>query len=311
MTALVVAVGGVAIAADGGFVNDEGLIQGCVAEKNIVNSLTDPVIGGLSHVITPQGALLVPKPGEDCPAGSKALSFASNALPKVFASEPAKPTELSKGKAEIAGAMLDAGDHVVNATAVISNPGFSNAQTIKCALVGSDGKTITGTTSTATVPAGSENARLTLPITAIVSDVPAGELTLQCKNVVSEIASAIGAPSARAAGCALRAATTKAPERPSRLRNARSRAELHARSSEMTRAQKGPSAPTPTTAAARSPALPSITIGPSRIRQSHGERPGNQVANRNQVVVAGLRARPRRCGSRPAGSAEKAYEVGV
>ena len=82
--------------------------------------------------------------------------------------------------------MLDAGDYVVNATAVISDPGISAAdQTIKCALVGADGKTIKGTTASATIPAGTEDSRLTLPITAVVSDVPAGEISLQCKNAES------------------------------------------------------------------------------------------------------------------------------
>ena len=211
MTAWVVAVGGMAIAADGGFVNDDGQIQGCVAEKNLVNSLTDPVVSGLSQVVTPQGALLVRKPGEDCPAGTKALSFASNALPKVFASGRREPATLGKGKgkAEVAGAMLDAGDYVVNATAVISNPGISVAdRTIKCALVDSAGKTIKGTTSNATIPAGTKDSRLTLPITAVVSDVPAGEISLQCKNAESagknaESAGAAGSPAVRAAAASV------------------------------------------------------------------------------------------------------------
>ncbi len=40
---------------------------------------------------------------------------------------------------------------------------------------------------------------MTLPITAVVSDVPAGEISLQCKNATSQPSPAVGGGSVRAA----------------------------------------------------------------------------------------------------------------
>ncbi|MEA2267180.1 MAG: hypothetical protein QOE27_2763 [Solirubrobacteraceae bacterium] len=190
LTALVVALGGTAFAAGGGFAGGDGAIQGCVAQDNIVNSITDPALGALTHVITPKGALIVVAPGETCPQGTEPQKFAANqdapasaALPAVMASHSTSAKSLGTGKSEVAGAMLPAGSYLVNATAVINDRGSSSVeQTIKCALVDAEGRTIPGTTVTATIPANSPNTRLTLPISAAVPDLPPGKLSIDCKN---------------------------------------------------------------------------------------------------------------------------------
>lgn len=100
--------------------------------------------------------------GKDLSAGSHAT-----------AEGPVPSRSMAVAMTALVVAVGGAGDYVVSATAVISNHGLSEAETIKCALVGAYGKAISGTTSSVTVPAGAANARLTLPITAVVSDVQA------------------------------------------------------------------------------------------------------------------------------------------
>jgi hypothetical protein len=223
LTALVLAIGGSAFAAGGGLEGSDGTVQGCVAQANIVsrvtdgidqvtngvlapvtgavnqvaNSVVDPAtsggVGAVTQVLTPKGSLVVVAPGANCPTGYTPQNLAASQapqLPEVFASRSAKPMPLGKAKGEVAGATLPAGSYLVNATAVISDRGSLNVtQTVKCVLVGPDGQAIPGTTSTATIPADSPSTRLTLPITAAVSDLPGGNLALDCKNSVPKTAS--------------------------------------------------------------------------------------------------------------------------
>jgi hypothetical protein len=135
----------------------------------------------VTQVLTPKGSLIVVEPGADCPVGYASQSLAANQvsqqLPQVFASRSAKAMPLRQAKGDIAGAMLPAGSYLVNATAVISDRGsLSVTQTVKCVLVGPDGQAIPGTTATATIPAHSPGTRLTLPITAVVSDITDGRM---------------------------------------------------------------------------------------------------------------------------------------
>jgi hypothetical protein len=163
-----------------------------VAKDNIVNSITDPILNSLTHVITPKGSLIVVAPGTDCPSGTAPQTFAANqapqdapTLPQSFASRSSAAKALEPAKGEVAGATLPAGSYLVNATAVISDHGaVSFTQTVKCVLVGADGQAIPGTTVTATIPPDTATSRLTLPISAAVTDLPPGNLALDCKSSV-------------------------------------------------------------------------------------------------------------------------------
>jgi hypothetical protein len=216
LSALVVALGGSAIAAESGLESGDGVIQGCVATKTLVHRITDgvdaatngaltPVTTGFNAVadgvdlatngtvtavtqaVTPKGALLVVPPGAACPQGTtpQKVSARVPTPPQIVESETAAPMRLGKDKAEVAAAKLPAaGDYLVNATARITAPGLADRpQTIKCALVGPEG-TIPNATASVTVPANALVNHFAVPISKLVKDMPAdSQIAVDCKDV--------------------------------------------------------------------------------------------------------------------------------
>lgn len=197
LTGLGVALGGTAFATSGAFESAEGTVQACVTQTNIVRAATDildeatgkavaPATQGVSglvdgtKVLTPKGTLIAVSRGEKCPAGSTPQSLAAPS-PSMFVN--GKPKALGDGKTTLASLELPSGSYTVNAVAKVSMIGESGViHTIKCALVGADGKTIAGTTSQATIQTNSPDERVTIPILAQLTDVSAGTLTGICKD---------------------------------------------------------------------------------------------------------------------------------
>jgi hypothetical protein len=186
LTALAVALGGSAFAAGGGFSTGDGLVQGCVATRNIVNALTDPLVNATaplagSQAITPKGSLIVVAPGETCPAGTRPQSLSSVGLPS-FSSVHSDAKKVGRTRSTLTEAMLPGGTYMINARAQIIQAQPSRvAQLIKCALAGPEGKTIANTTSQATVPAGAQG-RITMPISALLRNMPRGNISTVCKT---------------------------------------------------------------------------------------------------------------------------------
>jgi hypothetical protein len=218
---LAVALGGSALAATDDFTTSDGVVQACITQTNIVRSASDfvdestgqaivpqaqGVIGLVDgmKVLTPKGTVLAVMPGEKCPTGSTPQSLSA---PTPVAAATSKPVRLGDETSPLAGVTLPAGDSLVRSTVKIKARGESGViHTIKCALVGPDGKTIPGTTSQVTIPADSPDERLTIPIEAVVSDMPAGMVSPACKDSAppepksSRTARAAARIGARAAG---------------------------------------------------------------------------------------------------------------
>ena len=174
VTALAVALGGSAIAAGGGFAGSEGTIQGCVTGPNFVRSLTGTV-----------GSVIVVAPGQSCPSGTTLQTF-SAAPPTVLATHSAAPIPLGTADKIDAGLSLPGGNYVVNTTTQIDDPASNAAnQTFTCRLVDPSGRTIPNTASSATIPAGTPGDHLTIPITVYLTNMPAGSISVACKDPVA------------------------------------------------------------------------------------------------------------------------------
>jgi hypothetical protein len=214
LTALVVALGGTAIAATGGFEDSAGTVQGCVAEANIVSTLTggvdaitdgqlSPVLGVVNsavssvdsatqgavsaapNVIMPKGAVFVIAPGATCPDGTAPQSFAAAAapqLPEVFSAHQGDGQTLGVGNTEVAGTTLPPGSYVVDATADVKDTGGAVGQTVECGLVGPSGRAISGTSASDSIAAHSPATDLSLPIAAVVTEAAGGVLKLDCSD---------------------------------------------------------------------------------------------------------------------------------
>jgi hypothetical protein len=111
LLALVFAIGGSAIAAVGGDFSrsGDGLVQACVAQRDIVTSVTDPVVnsvtaltGGalnsITSTVTPKGTLMVVAPDETCPPNTAPQSLSATAprVSQTARSEAAVPIGTTK-----------------------------------------------------------------------------------------------------------------------------------------------------------------------------------------------------------------------
>lgn len=209
MTALAAALGGTAFAAAGrdASSSDTGLVQACVAQKNIVNSITDPVAGAVNSAtagaltsvtsaVTPAGTLIVVAPGTSCPASTTPQSLSSTAPTplSVYTAHSKNAQPLNTAKSFVAGATLPAGSYLATGQANIIERGVGTVtQTVKCVLVNPNGRAIPGTTISATIPPGDSGARLTLPISVVLHNVPAGMVALDCKDALPTGATTAGA----------------------------------------------------------------------------------------------------------------------
>jgi hypothetical protein len=208
LTALVVAAGGSALAASGGFEDGAGTIQGCVAQATIVSDVTDGVdqvtggvltpltgtvntaVGGLSpvtSVVTPKGAVIVVAPGSSCPAGFTPQRIAAAdepAVPVVHAARNTRGGPLGKIKTDVVGTTVPAGSYLVTATVdVVTDPAKAGVrQVVECALADAAG-VIPGTASEETIPPGeAADSPSTIAISQAVASVPAGQLEVVCKD---------------------------------------------------------------------------------------------------------------------------------
>jgi hypothetical protein len=196
MAALAVALGGTAFAAAGSrdFASSgTGLVQACVAQKDIVNSIVDPVAGvvnsatagaltSVTTAVTPVGTLIVVAPGTACPANTAPQSLSSTPAPTHDAAESAAQP-VGASKEELTSLMVPAGAEIVNGKVTVTQRGTAAAdQTIKCVFVDADGNTIPDTTSTATIPAGSTGLHVTIPLSALVTLAAPGKVGLDCKE---------------------------------------------------------------------------------------------------------------------------------
>lgn len=206
LTALVVALGGSALAAEGGFQNSAGTIQGCVATENLVNGVTDTLnqatagaLAGATNVVTPKGALIVVAPGSSCPPGTTPQQIAASvaaALPQVVASAGAPAVALGKTNSVVAALALPApGNYLVNAFASINASGdFPVDEILACVLV-NGGKVVPSTEIDVSIPpTNTTNSRLTVPISVLARNMIAGKLAVDCKVVLADYS-----PTAKAA----------------------------------------------------------------------------------------------------------------
>jgi hypothetical protein len=197
LLALVFAIGGSAIATVGGDFSrsGDGLVQACVAQRDIVNAVTDPVVnsvtaltGGalnsITSTVTPKGTLIVVAPGETCPPNTAPQSLSSTAprVSQTARSEAAVP--IGTTKREAVSMTLPAGTYDVTATVQVNGGAEASpvAREVKCAYIDDAGNTIPGTTSSATLPADTPNARAALPMQASVSNPNGGEIAVACKS---------------------------------------------------------------------------------------------------------------------------------
>lgn len=212
LTALAVALGGTAFAASGGFASsDTGLVQACVAKSDIVNSVTDPVLGAVGSAaagllgtvttsVTPKGTLVVVAPGEKCPANTEPQSLSSTPAPEHSQASSTKPVSVGSTKKELTSLTLPAGATLLQATADIVQGNSDGDSTIKCVFVDAAGKTIADTTSAVTLPAGSSGMRTTLPLSAVVTLAEPGKVGLACKETAVRAQAGSSTRAARSAG---------------------------------------------------------------------------------------------------------------
>jgi hypothetical protein len=196
ITALAVALGGTAFAAAGSrdfASSDTGLVQACVAQKDIVNSIVDPVAGvvnsatagaltSVTTAVTPVGTLIVVPPGTACPANTAPQSLSSTPAPAHDVAQ-SRAVPVGASKEELTSLMVPAGTQIVNGKVTVTQLGTAvGDQTIKCTFVDADGNTIPNTTSTETIPAGSAGLHLTIPLSALVTLAAPGRIGLDCKE---------------------------------------------------------------------------------------------------------------------------------
>ena len=171
LIALAVALGGSAFAAGGGFAGPDGKIQGCVTQPGLINSITGTA-----------GAVVIVAPGEACPAGTTPQTFAGPTT--VFSTHSAKKVRLGTSKKVDARLKLPGGNELITGTATITEGAEQVAvdQIITCVLLNPNGKTIPNTTTYATLPANTSGEDLTIPISAALTNMPPGYISVACKD---------------------------------------------------------------------------------------------------------------------------------
>lgn len=188
--ALIVAVGGVAIAAtDSAYVGTDGEISGCVATDDVVKQLSR-VVSGFTTVASPKGALRIVEPGEACAAGEARLTFSQSGAtgapaaaeaPKVFATQSTSTERVGARLDEIAGKTLPGGSYLVNGAATFKAPAGHDADLlVTCSFVDANGDEIVSSRRSATLPAGGSE-QITIPLSALLNDLPPGKLSIACK----------------------------------------------------------------------------------------------------------------------------------
>ena len=194
LAALVVAVGGVAFAATGGFVGPSGEISACVADRDLLETAVD-LVAPVTHVVVKAGTMRVVKPGEACRTGESPLAFnqtgpagpaasAEDLLPKVFATQNTKETKVDDDMTGLAAKTLPAGSFIAQGTVQLeSAKNLPVAQTFECSFVDPKGKVIAASTRTVTFAAKQAAAQSqNVPMNTLINDMPAGKLKIACED---------------------------------------------------------------------------------------------------------------------------------
>ncbi|HEU0317096.1 MAG TPA: hypothetical protein VFR49_07185, partial [Solirubrobacteraceae bacterium] len=155
LTALVIAIGGVATAATGGLVSDNGQITVCVANDDIVKQLSQ-VISGITTAVSPKGAMRVVDPGQACAEGETQLTLDHHVdpatvpagptpdagLPKAFAAQSAAVKHMDTKLDTLAGQTLPSGNYLVDGAATVRGTNVAAPETVSCWFVDATGQAI-------------------------------------------------------------------------------------------------------------------------------------------------------------------------
>jgi small secreted domain DUF320 len=192
LVALVVAVGGVAVAAIPG---PDGVIHACIADGNLVTQV-GAALAPTTQLVSPKGALRVIDAGESCGAGETPLNFnqtgppgpaASGGGPQTIYSErTAKGETIGAKSATVFSAILPAGSYDVIGNLHFVQPHALKAdQRAECWVTGPSKRVITDSTVSQTLAAGGGEDATNLAIDTVVADMPEGTVSVICEDIPS------------------------------------------------------------------------------------------------------------------------------
>ena len=221
LTALVIAIGGVATAATGGLVSDTGQVTVCVANDDIVKQLSQ-VISGITTAVSPKGAMRVVDPGQACADGETQLTLdhhvdaaaaeptADAGLPKAYAAQSAAVKHMDRKLDTLAGQTLPAGNYLVEGAATVRGTNVATGETVSCWFVDATGQVIASSLGMATLlPDQGSTEEVTLPLSALLTDLPAGKLSIACKDSAAASAAAAAAGGSAGVGAAAKKRATQ------------------------------------------------------------------------------------------------------
>jgi hypothetical protein len=211
LAALVVAVGGVAVAAIPG---PDGVIHACIADGNLVTQV-GAALAPTTQLVSPKGALRVVDSGESCGAGETPLNFNQTGPPgpaatgggpeTLYSERTAKDETIGAKSATVFSALLPAGSYDVTGNVHVAQPHPLQAdQRAECWVTGPSKRVITDSTVSETLTAGGGEDATNLAIDTVVADMPEGTVSVICEDIRSP-----GAVVARSAGARVAAASAE------------------------------------------------------------------------------------------------------
>jgi hypothetical protein len=181
LVALVIAAGGVAVAAIPG---SDGALHACVADGAQIG-----VGSPLTPYAVPKGNLRVIDSDASCGTGETPLIIdappepVTEDAPVVFASRSKAAKHVSDKLTAITSNAVPEGQYLVTGSVRVSHPGGLEAdQRVKCALLGPDRKVLPASTANATFEKGADAGDVTIPISTVVDHAAAGMMTLACEE---------------------------------------------------------------------------------------------------------------------------------
>jgi small secreted domain DUF320 len=205
LAALVVAVGGVAVAAIPG---PDGVIHACIADGNLITQV-GTALAPTTELVSPKGALRVIDSGESCGAGETPLNFDQTGPPgpqatasgpqTIYSERAAKGLTVGAKSATVFSALLPAGSYDVVGNVHVAQPhALKTDQRAECWVIGPSKRVITDSTVSQTLTAGGGEDATNLAIDTVVADMPAGRVSVTCEDIPSP-----GAVVARSAGASV------------------------------------------------------------------------------------------------------------
>ncbi len=213
LAALVVALGGVAVAAIPG---PDGVIHACVAKDDLVKQL-GAALAPVTQAVSPKGALRVVDSGESCGPGETPLNFnqtgppgppaaAETGKPVVYSERTAKAKTVGSKLTTIFSAIVPAGAYEVRGDLHFaqSRP-LKVDQRAECSVLGPSKRVITDSTVSETLKAGGSADATDVPIDTVLALTHDGPITVVCRDLVAAGAQAAtaGAASTGAQGAAV------------------------------------------------------------------------------------------------------------